>query len=234
MLPLILAAVGLSFLAVNPHKVNTEELRARAERLQSLLPVFRVIFGWTANDLGQRLDLSKQAISNIETGKTKLSVAQYLAIKYLFIDYLYNIGNLDSYENNKHIPNKLDKSNVSENGSPFENLQTLFPSIFNALVDHPTRYLPEELEGIKKRVISIAKSKQINMSDEDIEMFYNALAKELVNEDLETYKKQVKSDAIQQIQNTIKPNTEPVDKSITGVSSSVATLMKSINNEEKP
>lgn len=51
------------------------------EKLQTNLSSLRKIAGWTAEDLGNELDVTKQTISNIETGKTKMSRVQYIAIR---------------------------------------------------------------------------------------------------------------------------------------------------------
>ena len=55
-------------------------------RLQENLASIRKIAGWTAEDLGEMLGVSKQNVSNMENGNTKLSQAQYIAIRHL-IDY---------------------------------------------------------------------------------------------------------------------------------------------------
>ena len=55
-------------------------------RLQENLSSIRRIAGWTADDLGMMLGVSKQNISNLENENTKLSQAQYIAIRHL-IDY---------------------------------------------------------------------------------------------------------------------------------------------------
>ena len=51
------------------------------ENLQKYLPLIRKAAGWTAEDLGEKIGVTKQTISNIETGKSKLSKTQYLAIQ---------------------------------------------------------------------------------------------------------------------------------------------------------
>lgn len=51
------------------------------EKLQTNLSSLRKIAGWTAEDLGNELDVTKQTISNLETGKTKMSRVQYIAIR---------------------------------------------------------------------------------------------------------------------------------------------------------
>ena len=56
-------------------------------RLQENLASIRKIAGWTAEDLGEMLGVSKQNISNLENGNTNLSQAQYIAIRHL-IDYI--------------------------------------------------------------------------------------------------------------------------------------------------
>ncbi len=49
--------------------------------LQENLAIIRRIANWTAEDLGNMLGLTRQAISNLERGKTKLTKAQYIAIR---------------------------------------------------------------------------------------------------------------------------------------------------------
>lgn len=60
-------------------KVNTE-----MEILQDNLSDLRKIAGWTAETLGEKLGLTKQTISNLETHKVKLSRVQYIAIRAVF------------------------------------------------------------------------------------------------------------------------------------------------------
>lgn len=55
-------------------------------RLQENLANIRKIAGWTAEDLGEMLGVSKQNISNLENCNIKLSQAQYIAIRHL-LDY---------------------------------------------------------------------------------------------------------------------------------------------------
>jgi DNA-binding XRE family transcriptional regulator len=49
----------------------------KIKRLQKNLSSIRKILGWTAEALGEKIDVSKQTISNIENGKTTMSLAQY-------------------------------------------------------------------------------------------------------------------------------------------------------------
>lgn len=55
-------------------------------RLQENLASFRKIAGWTSEELGYMLGVSKQNISNLENANTTLSQAQYVAIRH-FLDY---------------------------------------------------------------------------------------------------------------------------------------------------
>ena len=51
------------------------------EKLQKYLPLIRDAAGWTAEDLGNKIGVTKQTISNLEKQKTKMSKTQYLAIQ---------------------------------------------------------------------------------------------------------------------------------------------------------
>ncbi|MGN8695548.1 helix-turn-helix transcriptional regulator [Bacillota bacterium HCP3S3_F1_1] len=56
------------------------------EKLQNNLPSLRKLAGWTAEDLGDKVGVTKQTISNLETGRTKMSKIQYIAIRAV-LDY---------------------------------------------------------------------------------------------------------------------------------------------------
>lgn len=56
------------------------------ERLTQNLPAVRKIAGWSSEELGEFIGVTKQTISNIETRKTKMSKTQYIAIRTI-IDY---------------------------------------------------------------------------------------------------------------------------------------------------
>ena len=58
----------------------TTEKREIAE-LQSNLEMLRKLFGWTAEQLGNRLDVTKQTILNLEHGKAGMTKIQYIAIR---------------------------------------------------------------------------------------------------------------------------------------------------------
>ena len=56
------------------------------EKLQNNLPSLRRLAGWTSEELGEKVGVTKQTISNLETGRTKMSKIQYIAIRAV-LDY---------------------------------------------------------------------------------------------------------------------------------------------------
>lgn len=63
--------------------MNAEQEKI-VNRLQNNLFTLRQLAGWNADELGARLDLTKQTIYNLERGKPKMSWVQYLAIRKIF------------------------------------------------------------------------------------------------------------------------------------------------------
>ena len=55
--------------------------------LQRNLSSLRKLAHWTAEELGDSIGVTKQTISNLETGRTKMSKTQYIAIRTVF-DYM--------------------------------------------------------------------------------------------------------------------------------------------------
>lgn len=51
------------------------------EKLTESLPAIRKLAGWSSEELGELIGVTKQTISNIETRKTKMSKTQYIAIR---------------------------------------------------------------------------------------------------------------------------------------------------------
>lgn len=60
--------------------------KLQIERLQKNLLSIRKIAGWTAEELGDRIGVTKQTISNLENGKVNLTQTQYIAIRSV-LDY---------------------------------------------------------------------------------------------------------------------------------------------------
>lgn len=64
----------------NEQEGGLEADRVKAIELKKNLKYLREAAGFTAEEFGQRLDLSRQAIANLENSTTKLTVSQYYAI----------------------------------------------------------------------------------------------------------------------------------------------------------
>lgn len=56
------------------------------KKLQTNLGTIRKIAGWTAQDLGKKIGVTKQTISNLENQKTEMTLTQYIAIRTV-LDY---------------------------------------------------------------------------------------------------------------------------------------------------
>ena len=61
-----------------------KQTEIKVARLQDALPSLRKTAGWSAERLGQELDVTRQTIVNLETGKAKMTKVQYLAIRSVF------------------------------------------------------------------------------------------------------------------------------------------------------
>ena len=54
------------------------------ERMQQHLLLIRRSIGWTADQLGEQIGVTRQTINNLETGRSKLTKAQYIAMRSIF------------------------------------------------------------------------------------------------------------------------------------------------------
>lgn len=52
--------------------------------MQKYLPILRKINGWTAEDVGRRIGVTKQTISNLENYKVTMTQTQYIALRSVF------------------------------------------------------------------------------------------------------------------------------------------------------
>lgn len=68
-------------------KINAQDHDIK--RLQDNLLSIRRIAGWTAEELGDKIGVTKQTISNLENGKTTMTLTQYIAIRAI-LDYEVN------------------------------------------------------------------------------------------------------------------------------------------------
>lgn len=62
------------------------DIKDQIWRLQENLRSIRMIAGWTTQELGDKIGVTKQTISNIENHKVKLTQTQYIAIRAV-LDY---------------------------------------------------------------------------------------------------------------------------------------------------
>ena len=65
---------------------DKEKKQKQIQLLQQNLCSIRKIAGWTAEQLGEKIGVTKQTISNLENSKTPMSLTQYIAIRSIF-DY---------------------------------------------------------------------------------------------------------------------------------------------------
>ena len=64
--------------------MTSKEDQAKILLMQQNLAALRGHAGWTAQRLADEIGVSKQTISNIETGKSSLTKTQYLAMRTVF------------------------------------------------------------------------------------------------------------------------------------------------------
>lgn len=63
------------------------------EVMQRYLPSLRKIAGWTSEELGKRLGVTKQTISNLENKKVNMTKMQYIALRVIFENEVRNVSN---------------------------------------------------------------------------------------------------------------------------------------------
>lgn len=54
------------------------------QQLQKNLPMLRKLYGWTMEQLADRIGVTKQTVSNLEHGSPKMTQIQYIAIRSIF------------------------------------------------------------------------------------------------------------------------------------------------------
>lgn len=63
-----------------------QKKQKQVQLLQQNLCSIRKIAGWTAEQLGEKIGVTKQTISNLENSKTQMNLTQYIAIRSI-LDY---------------------------------------------------------------------------------------------------------------------------------------------------
>lgn len=114
-----------------------------ALRLQRHLPLFRACAGWTAKDLADQLEVSRQSVSaweNYDGGKekkgVKLSKAYYLAIRHLLETAVIVDVNDENALKKKHI----------------------LGTMLEVLVDHPDQYTNDDVDAVLSEAELLAPS----------------------------------------------------------------------------
>ncbi len=95
--------------------------------MQKNLSAIRKIAGWTAEQLGEKIGVTKQTISNLENGKTPMTLTQYIAIRSV-IDF--------EIQTNKE--------------------NTVLPEVIEVLLNRYEEYSDEEREQIFEKVKTVA------------------------------------------------------------------------------
>ena len=98
-------------------------------RMQKHLLLIRRTVGWTAEELGERIGVTRQTINNIESGRSRLTKTQYIAMRSV-----------------------LDAEMLQ---SPEEETEML-RLLLDALVDHPEKYTGEERERLMEKANMLA------------------------------------------------------------------------------
>jgi transcriptional regulator with XRE-family HTH domain len=128
---------------------NKEKKQKQIQLLQQNLCSIRKIAGWTAEQLGEKIGVTKQTISNLENSKTPMSLTQYIAIRsildyeiesnkdntilYPVINILVDKGAELEEENYSEIVEKVDIVAASaSNGKTGAPLAKTFTSLFTA------------------------------------------------------------------------------------------------------
>lgn len=98
--------------------VDKKLMEKQIIRLQENLLSIRKIAGWTAEELGDRIGVTKQTISNLENGKVRLTQTQYIAIRSV-LDY-----EIQTNKENTVLPQVisilLDSDNIDDKGNEKE------------------------------------------------------------------------------------------------------------------
>lgn len=100
------------------------------ERMQTNLLLIRLAVGWSAEEFGDRIGVTRQTINNLESGRSKLSKTQYIAMRSV-----------------------LDAEIAS---APQET--EMLKLLLDALVDNPEAYTDEEVSELLGKAKLIAPS----------------------------------------------------------------------------
>lgn len=163
----------------NPLPMNEN---AMIERLQNTLTALRRLRGWTMQDLGDRIGVSKQTIGNIECGRTPLSKSFYILIRMAFQSSLYELADLDSAwfsylvetildpQTDTNLVDGLNRgiilgmalAKTDKSINPFETINSMVPGTLCAVSTHRVKYTSDpdgldwyyDLIGVDRNLIT--------------------------------------------------------------------------------
>lgn len=104
---------------------NSRQIQIK--RLQDNLSSIRKIAGWTAEDLGEKIGVTKQTISNLENKKSPMNLTQYIAIRSV-LDY--------EIENNKE--------------------NTVLPQVITILLDKADEFDEKDYTNLKEAISAVS------------------------------------------------------------------------------
>jgi len=105
---------------------NKSQSTAQIACLQKNLSAIRKIAGWTAEQLGEKIGVTKQTISNLENGKTAMTLTQYIAIRSI-IDFEIQANNENTVlpQVVEVLLNRDDEYTEDERAKVSENVKTI-------------------------------------------------------------------------------------------------------------
>ena len=122
------------------------------DRMQERLLLIRTVVGWTAEDFGNRIGVTRQTINNLEKSRIKLSKTQYIAMR----------------------------SVLDEEIRTYPEETKMLQLILDAFIDHPEKYSEEERRELLSKANLISPSILTKtMTRKDVSDEYIKIAKML-------------------------------------------------------
>ena len=107
------------------------------ERLQKYLLLVRRIVGWSAEEFGERIGVTRQTINNIEAGRNKLTKTQYIAMR----------------------------SVLDAEIAAYPEETEILRLILDVLVDNPEKYKEEDREKLRSAVSDLTSGKAVLINE---------------------------------------------------------------------
>lgn len=120
--------------------MQEEERNAIIENFQRVLPDVRKALHWTAVQLAKMMDVTRQTISNLESGKTKMTRVQYLALAAL-VDF----ATRDSETVRAEVLRIVDDANEGFRDAPSLSYDSLLARVLEGLVNEAQEATPGDL-----------------------------------------------------------------------------------------